>query len=90
MHEMSLLNNLLTKIEGLAKGNPDARVVGVKVRLGALAHISAAHFREHFEHASVGSVAQGARLHILQSDDESAADAQDIVLESIDLETETG
>lgn len=89
MHEMSLLNDLLAKIERLAEGNPGARVVGVTVRLGALAHISAAHFREHFERAGVGSVAQAARLDILQSDDESAADAQDIVLESIDLEMET-
>lgn len=88
MHEMSLLNNLLTKVEALAQENADAKVVGVKVRLGALAHISAGHFRDHFERASIGSVAEGAQLDIVASQDEKAADAQDIVLESIEVETE--
>ncbi len=88
MHEMSLLNDLLTKVEALVKDSADSKVVGVKVRLGALAHISAGHFRDHFERASIGSVAEGAKLDIIESEDEKAADAQDIVLESIEVEAE--
>ena len=36
----------------------------MKVKLGALVHISGEHFREHFEQAALGTPAEGARLDI--------------------------
>ncbi len=85
MHEHSLIANLLSRIEAIARQQNAARVVGVAVWIGALAHISAGHFREHFEDGSRGSVAQGARLDIEVSDDPEHPQAQDILLRSIEV-----
>ena len=48
MHEMSLISDLLKKIEELAKKQDSKKVIGVDVKLGALSHISGDHFKEHF------------------------------------------
>ncbi|HEX2797637.1 MAG TPA: hydrogenase maturation nickel metallochaperone HypA [Immundisolibacter sp.] len=85
MHEHSLIANLLHRIEAVARQENARRVVGVKVWLGALCHISASHFREHFEDGSRGSLAQGARLDIEVSDDPEHPQAQDILLRSIEV-----
>ena len=62
MHEFSLINDLMWKIDAIAREQGARRVVGVKVRLGALSHISPDHFREHFEAAATGTIAEAARL----------------------------
>lgn len=86
MHEMTLLRDLLRKIELIAAQEQASRVVGVKVRIGALAHISGEHFREHFEQAIEGHVAEDAELEVVEMSDESDPLAQEIVLESIQVE----
>lgn len=85
MHEFSLMADLLRKVERLAKDADAERVTAVRVKLGALSHITPDHFREHFEEAIVGTVADGAKLDIDQSEDERAPNAQDILLESVDI-----
>lgn len=86
-HELSLMANLLQKIEDAARqDSPDSKVVAVRVRLGALANISADHFREHFEEAVRGTRAHGAVLTIVESSDPTDPHAQDIMLESVDVE----
>jgi hydrogenase nickel incorporation protein HypA/HybF len=87
MHEAHLMSDLLHKIEALAREDRGARVVAVEVWLGALCHISAAHFREHFERETTGTVAEGAELSLVVSDEPNHAQAQDIVLRSVSLET---
>ena len=57
MHEHSLMKNLMEKIEQIASEQSAERVVGVKVWLGALSHMSPGHFAEHFEDASAGTLA---------------------------------
>lgn len=89
MHEASLINSLIRKIEALAQAEEAQRVVGIAVWLGALSHISAEHFAEHFRRAATGTCAEGARLQIEPSNDTTHPSAQDIVLQSIDLETES-
>jgi hydrogenase nickel incorporation protein HypA/HybF len=85
-HEFSLMAGLMRTIGEIARQDGDrSRIVGVTVRLGALAHISAGHFREHFEHAARGSAAEGAELHIIESDNATDLHAQDIMLESVEL-----
>ena len=54
MHERSLLTDLLRKIEFVARENDVARVLKVKVKLGAHSHIFPGHFREHFDKLSEG------------------------------------
>lgn len=86
MHEMSLLRDLLRKIETLAAEQDARRVVAVGVRIGALAHISAEHFREHFIDGTRGTVAENARLDIEMNDNTADPQAQDIVLTHIEVE----
>ena len=85
MHEFSLMTNLLKKIDELALKEHADRVVGVKVKLGALAHISADHFRDHFVDGTRGTKAQGARLEVEVSHDTNDPHAQDILLDSIEV-----
>lgn len=85
MHEAGLIRDLLAKITELADRESAASVTRVTVWLGALSHISAAHFREHFRNETIGSVAEGAELEIETSDDINHAQAQDILLRSIDI-----
>lgn len=86
MHEYSLIANLFKKVDGLVKEQNADRATEVTVRLGALSHISPEHFREHFEQAAPGTVAEGAQLNVLTSTDASDPNAQEILLESIEIE----
>lgn len=85
MHEFTLLKGLLRKVESIAEENDTDRVIGVKVKLGALAHISPGHFREHFDQAVIGTVAEGARLEVEVLEDESDPHAQEIILDSVEI-----
>jgi hydrogenase nickel incorporation protein HypA/HybF len=87
MHELSLIHDLMRKIESIAREHGGRRILSVKVRLGALSHISPEHFREHFVQAAAGTVAAGARLEIEQHKDEADPRAQDILLESVEMES---
>ena len=85
MHEASLMNDLMRKIESVAREQNATRVLGIRVRLGALSHMSASHFREHFAVASAGTVADGAELKIEVLTDTSDPHAQEILLESVEI-----
>jgi len=85
MHEFSLMADLLRKIEQLARDAEADKVTAVKGTLGALSHITPDRFSEHFWEAIVGTVADGATLDVEQSDDQDDPNAQDILLESVDI-----
>ena len=85
MHEFSLLKDLLNKVKTIAKDNNSDKVIGVKVKLGALAHISPSHFREHFEQAVKGTIAEGAKLEVEALSDMSDPHAQEIILDSVEV-----
>jgi hydrogenase nickel incorporation protein HypA/HybF len=86
MHEAGLMENLMRRIAEIAEAEQARRVVGVSVWLGALSHFSAGHFAEHFERASGGTVAEGARLNVVVSDDTQDTSAQEVVLKSVEVE----
>jgi hydrogenase nickel incorporation protein HypA/HybF len=86
MHEHAIMNDLMRKIEEVARSEGARRVTQLKVRLGALAHMTPAHFLEHFADAARGTVAEGAQVSVEQSADVYATDALDVLLESIDVE----
>ncbi len=86
MHEFSLMADLMHKIEAIAHEQRASRVIGVKVKLGALCHISADHFRDHFLQAANGTVANGARLDIEVLCDVNDPQAQEILLDSLEIE----
>lgn len=87
MHEMTLLAGLMKQIERIAKEQNATNVTTVRVKLGALSHISPDHFREHFVHAARNTPAQDATLEVEQLTDTQDPNAQEILLESIDVET---
>jgi hydrogenase nickel incorporation protein HypA/HybF len=86
MHEASLMRDLMRKVDEIARAEGAARVVKVDVWLGALSHMSAAHFREHFAQCAGNTIAEGASLDIAVSDDVNDANAQSIMLRGIDVE----
>jgi len=87
MHEATLMAGLMRRIDEIARSEGAVRIVGVSVWLGALCHMSAQHFEEHFEQAAKGTIAEGATLLALVSTDTGHVHAQDIVLESVDVES---
>ena len=86
MHEASLMRGLMAKLESVAREQHASRVKGVRVWLGALSHFSAEHFREHFQEASRGTFAADATLEVEVSADPADPHAQDVIIESIDVE----
>jgi Zn finger protein HypA/HybF involved in hydrogenase expression len=86
MHESALMRDLLRRIEAVARAERARRVTAATVRLGALNPLSPEHLAGHFAHASAGTIAAGARLTITVSDDMEDADAQAVLLESVELE----
>ena len=87
MHEASLMKGLMRQIETIAAGEGATKITKVSVWCGALSHMTKAHFTEHFDQAAKGTLAEGAALDVTLSDDLADHRAQDIVLESIDIET---
>jgi hydrogenase nickel incorporation protein HypA/HybF len=78
--------SLMRRIDEVARAERASKVIGVCVWIGALSHMSAAHFAEHFERAGAGTIAEGARLDVTVSNDVGHANAQDILLEKLELE----
>jgi hydrogenase nickel incorporation protein HypA/HybF len=87
MHEASLMKNLMRQIDDIAKAEEAKLVTGLSVWIGALSHMSADHFVEHFEESSAGTIAEGAELDITVSDDINDANAQEILIRSITVDS---
>ena len=86
MHEHSLMAGLMRRIDEAARAQHAQRVVEVSVWLGALSHMTRDHFADHFAHSSAGTLAEGARLDVECSDDVGHANAQDVLLKSLQVE----
>lgn len=86
MHETGIVRDLVRRLEMAARDAGAARVSGVTVRLGALSQFSPEHFRQHFDEEIRGTLAEGAALRIQTCEDIADARAQDVMMESIDLE----
>ena len=80
MHELSLIADLMRKVESIAAVEKATKVLAVNVKLGALAHIAPGHLRDHFARAARGTIAEDARLFV-----ELSEEAQEIVLESVTI-----
>ncbi len=87
MHEAGLMRDLMRKIAAVVAEHGGRRAVAIEVWLGALSHMSPAHFEEHFAVAAPGTPAEGARIDIETSDDVTHPNAQDILLKSVEVET---
>ena len=85
MHELSLMSDLLGKARRVVEDAGADRAVLVGVRLGALSHLSEEHLRGHFQTASVGTVLEGADLHVEVGTDPADPHAQDVMLVHVDV-----
>ncbi len=86
MHEQSLMADLMRKILNISAENNGSKVASIQIKLGALAHISPEHFMEHFNESAKGTVAEGARVDIEVGTETTDPHAQDIRLQSLELE----
>ncbi len=85
MHEFSLINDLIRKISFIARDQHASKVKSVTVKLGALSHIPPDHFREHFVHASRGTIAEGAQLYIEVQTEITDPQSQEVLIENIEV-----
>jgi hydrogenase nickel incorporation protein HypA/HybF len=86
MHEQALMRDVVGRVEAVARAERASRVTAVCVRLGALSHFTPDHFREHFEDAARGTVADGAAVIATLEEDITDPLAGDVVLESVEME----
>ena len=86
MHERALMDDLMRKIAAVAEAEGGGRVVRVRVHLGVLSHFTPAHFREHFDDAARGTLAEGAEVEAELGVDLTAPNATGVVLESVEVE----
>ena len=86
MHDRAIFEDLMKKIEQIATGEGATRVRTIHVSLGALSHMNAHHFREHFDEVAPGTLAEDAEIKATLQTDTTAEDAQGIRLTSLELE----
>jgi hydrogenase nickel incorporation protein HypA/HybF len=87
MHEHALIAALIGQILKTAAAEKARRVTAVSVRLGALTHLRPDHFAEHFAQAAAGTIAEGAALRTVVSDDINDPHAADLMLTAVEVET---
>jgi hydrogenase nickel incorporation protein HypA/HybF len=86
VHEKHLTEDVVHKLESLAIAEGGRRVTRIRVRLGALSHFTPDHFREHFADAAAGTLAEGAVVEAELASDPTAPGAQDVLVETVELE----
>jgi hydrogenase nickel incorporation protein HypA/HybF len=85
VHEQALMDDLIAKILAVAETEGGGRVVRIRVHLGALSHFTPGHFREHFDDAARGTLAEGAEIESELGTDMTAPNAAGVVLESVEV-----
>ena len=68
MHEMSLAESVREIVEGTARANGSSRVTVVRLEIGRLSLVEVDAMRFAFDVVQRGSVAEGARLDIVETD----------------------
>jgi len=75
--------SFLERVAGDARAE---RVTAVRVRLGALSHFTPEHFREHFDHAARGTVAEGAAVEAVVDTSHTSSSACGVRVESVEVD----
>lgn len=86
MNERSLISDTMSRVLELAERAGALKVTVVRVRLGALSQASPEHLQERWQQVTRGTVADGSRLEITQSDDPRGPNAHGIALGGVDAE----
>ncbi|MFO7572930.1 MAG: hydrogenase maturation nickel metallochaperone HypA [Gaiellaceae bacterium] len=85
MHERKLMDDLVRKVLAVAEAERATAVTRIRVRLGALSHFTPGHFREHWDDASRGTLAEGAEVEARMDAELTGDAAQGVVLESVEV-----
>jgi hydrogenase nickel incorporation protein HypA/HybF len=85
VHERALMDDLVRKVLAVAEAEGATAVTRIRVRLGALSHFTPEHFREHWQDASRGTLAEGAEVDARVDDTLAGEAAQGVVLESVEV-----
>jgi hydrogenase nickel incorporation protein HypA/HybF len=80
------MRDVIGRVAALADAEGATAVTRVVVRLGALSHFTPEHFRQHYEDAALGTIAEGALVDAAVHGDATDRDAQGVVVESVELE----
>ena len=88
MHEHALIDTLMRRIGEIAAAEGARKVVRASVWLGALSHMSPDHFREHFDQAAAGTLAEHAAIEVTLSDDIHDPNATSVLLRGVEVETD--
>jgi hydrogenase nickel incorporation protein HypA/HybF len=86
MHEAHLIDDLIRKVESVAHSRGADKVVSVRIKVGALSHISGEHLREHFARSTIGTIVEEAQLEVETLNDISDPQAQEIRIVSLEIE----
>jgi hydrogenase nickel incorporation protein HypA/HybF len=87
MHEEAMVRDLVRRVEEVVRDAGAERPSGVRLWLGALAHVTEAGLRDRWALAVRGTPLAGARLEVDVSTDIADARAESIVLESVQVAT---
>jgi hydrogenase nickel incorporation protein HypA/HybF len=90
MHETGIVRDMVRRLEKIARDGGAERVSGIVVWLGPLSQFSPEHFREHFDDEARGTIVEGAALKIETSQDIGHPRAQDVMMQSVDLDIPDG
>jgi hydrogenase nickel incorporation protein HypA/HybF len=86
MHEQALLDDLVRKVEDVARIERLERITRVRVWVGALSHLSCSHLNSEWPRASRGTRAEGSTLETELSTDLDDPRAQSVVLLSLSVD----
>jgi hydrogenase nickel incorporation protein HypA/HybF len=79
------MDDLVRKVLAVAEAEQATSVSRIRVRLGALSHFTPEHFVEHWVDATRGTPAEGAEVEATMGEDLSGANADGVVLESVEV-----
>ncbi len=85
MHEAGIVERILDVVVEQATASGAVRVISVQLEAGALARVSEDALRFHWDQLAAGTLAEGAELHLEETDDPT-----DLRLVAIDVEDEAG
>lgn len=86
MHEHALMADIMREILAAAKTENARAVTGVSVWIGALSHMTAEHFAEHFMDAAAGTIAASATITATTSTDIHHPHAAGVMVEGLEIE----
>ena len=85
MHEAGIADRILDIVVARASEAGALRITSIQIEAGVLARVSEDALRFHWEQHAAGTPAEGAVLHVVQTDEPT-----DLRLLSIDVEGEAG